>query len=245
MAKKRATKSVKTPTPLSGVPTIPSIVVGREWPFFIEHRDAESIDAVIDAVDVLWGRTGGDVTIDNRAFFGPTAKFTGVSGAPDQGDARIAIANYRHLVKSWRELLAKPCWSNEKTYPPANVLAALIDQSIVSADINALSVLRHHDHKSAINWLEQSRLEAVVIIRPTMAVFFASLTVEGKWTPPKERDDTPTEADILIGRIVLAEMTARNPSVDSFREAVRVKGHKASNTKLGKLFKLIKAERRK
>lgn len=191
MAKKRVT----TPKASSDTTIIPRLSVRREWPFFIEHRDAESIDAVIDAVDVLWDRTAGDVTIDNRWFFGATAKFTGPAFASDQGDARIAIANYRHLVKSWRELLAKPCWANEKTYPPATVLAALIDQQLVNADITALSNLRHDDHKGAIDWLEQSRLEAVAIIRPTMAMFFASLTVEGKWSLSKgKRRTRPTES---------------------------------------------------
>ena len=59
----------------------------------------------------------------------------------------------------------------------------------------------------------------------------------------KPRDDEPTEADRLIGRQVLAEMTTRNPSVESFRKAVRAKRHKASDTKLGKLFKFVKAKR--
>jgi len=71
--------------------------------------------------------------------------------------------------------------------------------------------------------------------------------VEEKSEPPRRtpRDDEPTEADSLIGRIVLDEMTVRNPSVESFRKAVRAKGHKASDTKLGRLFKLLKVERQK
>ena len=61
----------------------------------------------------------------------------------------------------------------------------------------------------------------------------------------KKRDDTPTEADKTIGREVLSEMTARNPSVEAFRKAVRDKGHRASDTKLGLLFTELKKERKK
>lgn len=57
------------------------------------------------------------------------------------------------------------------------------------------------------------------------------------------RDDEPTPADLLVGREVLKEMTTRNPSVESFREAVRGKGLKGSNAKLGKLLSHLKGER--
>jgi len=63
-------------------------------------------------------------------------------------------------------------------------------------------------------------------------------------TSGQPRADEPTEAYLLVGREVLAEM-ARNPSVESFREAVRSKGLKGSNAKLGKLLSFLKGERLK
>lgn len=69
-------------------------------------------------------------------------------------------------------------------------------------------------------------------------------TAELSDKPARQRNDEPNEADYLIGRKVLAEMTALRPSVESFRKAFR-KMHKASDTKLGKLFKILKSERQK
>jgi hypothetical protein len=63
-------------------------------------------------------------------------------------------------------------------------------------------------------------------------------------TPAQPRNDEPTEAYLLVGRKVLAGM-ARNPSVESFREAVRGAGLKGSNAKLGKLLSHLKGERLK
>jgi hypothetical protein len=58
------------------------------------------------------------------------------------------------------------------------------------------------------------------------------------------RTDEPTDADLLVGRDVLAGM-ARNPTVESFRVAVRDKGWRGSNAKLGKLLSHLKANRLK
>ena len=56
--------------------------------------------------------------------------------------------------------------------------------------------------------------------------------------------DEPTEADLLIGRQVLNDMATRNPAVDKFRAAVRDKGLKGSNAKLGKVLKRLTAEKK-
>lgn len=66
-----------------------------------------------------------------------------------------------------------------------------------------------------------------------------------KQSKAKHRNDEPSEADLLVGRKVLAEMWAGNPSVETFRNAVRAKGHKGSDTKFGKVFKTLKLERQK
>ncbi len=60
-----------------------------------------------------------------------------------------------------------------------------------------------------------------------------------------KRDDTPTEADMMIGRLVLSEMKTCHPKVEAFRKAVRAKGHKASDTKLGLLLTELKKEHKK
>ena len=60
----------------------------------------------------------------------------------------------------------------------------------------------------------------------------------------RPRNDEPTDADLLIGRQVLAEMVTRNPSVEMFRTAVRAKGLKISNAKLGKVLDRLQAEKK-
>ncbi len=62
--------------------------------------------------------------------------------------------------------------------------------------------------------------------------------------PNRPRNDEPTEADLLIGRQVLQEIATRNPAVEKFRAALRAKGLKGSNAKLGKVLDRLKAEKK-
>ena len=106
------------------VPIIPQIVVKRVWPHFQDDEVTESIESVESAIIVQWERTADCDDISNPQFFGPTAQF--IRGAHDlktnaHGDARIAIANYGHLIANWAALLAKKCLSRANTNPPVKV----------------------------------------------------------------------------------------------------------------------------
>lgn len=58
------------------------------------------------------------------------------------------------------------------------------------------------------------------------------------------RNDEPTEADFHVGRLVFEGMATRNPSVEKFRAALRLKGLKGSNAKFSKMLNRIKAEKK-
>lgn len=177
-------------------PNIPQIVVRREWPYFNENEDTESIDSVVSAVITLWDRMrDSDTAIDDPEFFGENVDYL-VKGEQSFwrcGDARPAIANYEYLKEYCRSLLAKPCWEGVKTFPPVSVIAVLFDQELGCPDYDAINVVRFQkDNALAIKIMERHRTEAVDVIRPTMALFFASLTVAGLM-PSRDDNGKKTE----------------------------------------------------
>lgn len=236
-------------------PEIPKVIVRREWPYFNDSADVESLQCVADDVDSLWRRLAEwNEPIDSPEFYGPTADYwldgmdCPIDLYRDQlGDARIAIANYRHASTEWERLLGKPCWKGVSTYPPVNVLVVMM-QEYFTGDIDAVQLLAFtQDNLRSIAILEERRKRGIETVAPTMAMFQASvwaLGIERRYRRPKlERDDTPTSADIANGRRVLSEMSTRNPSVEGFRQACRKSGISGSNAKLGTILRALKDER--
>ncbi len=54
--------------------------------------------------------------------------------------------------------------------------------------------------------------------------------------------DIPTDADLILGREVLARMATKKPSSRAFREAFRATGARASNEKLNRLLPILISE---
>lgn len=233
-------------------PEIPRVAVRREWPYFKEDEDTESLDCVTNDVDSLW-RNLSDATsqLDDPEFFGPTAEFRLKGDAEpldldrdSRRDARIAVANYRHVQSQWGNLLTKPCWRGITTYPPVWVVAELMKQHFIG-DVDAVQLLMFtKDHNRAIECLERDRHKAVATVAPAMTIFQASLWAQdfgmGVAETSRARDDSPTDVDIENGRAVFARMGTRTPSKEAFRKAFRAAGFSASNKKAGLVYEVVR-----
>lgn len=211
-------------------PIIPRVVVRREWPYFDEDEDTEALYSVYSDVVSLWYRMQHfETALDDLEFFGETAEYW-MNDAPcvrwRLGDARPAIANYRHCSACWQSLLAKPCWEGVKAFPPVAVMAALFDNEFGSVYTNAMNIVRFQkDDARAIKLLERSRTEAVAVISPTMALFFASLTAVGL-KKPAERDDAPNDDELAGARQVCRANT--NITRDALADQLEIGNNKAS-----------------
>ena len=167
-----------------------------------ESSGRNQLELSIESARSLWALTlQGDRKhnhIDDPYLFGWWTEYVidgrdvPMSHNPD-GDVRVAIANFRKLKTDWDELLSRKCWDRAKTYPPAEVLAVMIRESLSEPEHDVIFMGSRVNHRNAISYIQKALNKGVSAISPVVLMFLASHMTLKLNKPVKREAQTPCQ----------------------------------------------------
>lgn len=209
------------------------------WAFTDHGDEPDTPESASERFGELWSCAADpDASIDSVHFFRCRCDYFVTSRTDpvfvhESGEALVALANYQRFRTVVCEILGNPCWSNIRTYPPANVLSALIRDAFdadwwveITNPAGRLEELLEH--------LTTDFKRSISIIKPTVAMFLASLTTVDLRKPNRERDDSPNPQELETAR----KIVAINPRIKRNELAKKMKISSSKASKLSDELRL-------
>ena len=212
--------------PLSDGSLSRAFVLWRMFPLYMNSlTEAGQVDAIFDNIDVQSGLVSLECLLTSNHELAARALMR-IAESLGVDSTTIDVAGrycreYRWPLDLTKTITWPECMHDRLFGLPADIRNAII---VGNASVERVLAIR-----SLRGFTDSKNLTGIVATARPDA---------------KDRDDTPTEADLIVGRSVLSAMGTLNPKAESFREAIRERGQGMSNKKAGLLLKMLKSERK-